>query len=183
MNYCTSLLKILSWSRCRCSVLVYRDPIQRKIQKISILPKSSWKLHFQIYHLIKKFNVLLVQMCHATLWLLHFHLLLLLKTETLLSNLEVIFLAFSSNFFYTQPDYTFLLQKDSYIAYFNILVFCFFLLQRDFNTFRKTFWWHHDTLIDIMSCHEKNMFWYRNIYNLYQYWFIDILWKKKLIGN
>ena len=183
MNYCTSLLKILFRYRCRCSVLVYRDTVQRKIEKISILAKSSWKLNFQIYHLIKKFNVLLVQMCHAMLWLLHFHLLLLLKTETLLSNLEVIFLAFSSNFFYTQPDYTFLLQKDSYIAYCNILVFCFFLLQRGFNTFHKTFWWHHDTLIDIMSCHEKNMFWYRNIYNLYQYRFIDILWKKKLIGN
>ena len=162
-------------------------PNTEKNSKISILPKSSWKLHFQTYHLIKKFNVLLVQMCHATLWLLHFHLLLLLKTETLLSNLEVIFLAFSSNFFYTQPDYTFLLQKDSYIAYCSILVFCFFLLQRDFNTFHKTFWWYlmsfWHTLNDIMSCPEKNNFWYLNIYNLYQYRFLDTLWEKKFIGN
>ena len=187
MNYCTSLLKILFQSRCRCSVLVYSDPMQRKIQKILVLEKSSGKLYFQIYHLIKKFNVLLFQMCHATLWLLHFHLLLLLKTETLLSNLEVIFLAFSSSFFYTQPDYTFYLQKDSYIAYCSILVFVFFLLQRDFNTFHKTFWsylvsfWH--TLNDIMSCHKKNIFWYLNIYNLYQYRFSDTLWKKKFNGN
>ena len=163
MNYCTSLLKILFQSRCRCSVLVYSDPMQRKIQKILVLEKSSGKLYFQIYHLIKKFNVLLFQMCHATLWLLHFHLLLLLKTETLLNNLEVFFLAFSSSFFYTQPDYTFYLQKDSYIAYCNILVFCFFLLQRDFNTFGKTFWWN---LVELLAQFK---------------WHNELSWKKYLL--
>ena len=163
MNYCTSLLKILFRSRFRCSAVRYHDTVQRKIEKISILAKSSWKLNFQVYHLIKNFNVLLVQMCQATLWLLHFHLLLLLKTETLLSNLEVIFLAFSSNFFYTQPDYTFLLQKDFYIAYCNILVFCCFLLQRDFNAFHKTFWWY---LVELLT-HFK--------------WHNELSWKKYLL--
>ena len=78
-------------------------------------------------------------MCHAALSLLHFHLLLLLKNERLLSNFEVIFLAFYSNFFYTQVEFVFHLQKDSYMAYCNILIFSSFLFQKDFNTFHKTF--------------------------------------------
>ena len=69
-------------------------PNQKKVHKILILERSSGKLYFPLHHLIQKFNVFF-QMCQSALRLLHSHLLLQLKTETLatlgLSHFRLIF--------------------------------------------------------------------------------------------
>ena len=71
--------------------------------------------------------------------LLHFPLLLQLKTETLLSHLAVIFLVFYNNLFYTQLAFVFYPLKDFYSVRCDILAFCFFLLhiRKDFDTIHE----------------------------------------------
>ena len=49
-----------------------------------------------------------------------------------------IFFVFNNIIFYTQLAFVFPLLRDFYGVNDHILAFCFYLLQKDFDTFRKT---------------------------------------------
>ena len=138
-------------------------PNWKNNSKNSILEKGSGKLHFPTHCLIYKFKVF--QSCHVTLGLLHFHLLLYLETETLLSDFAVIFLRYVIFFFYIQLAFAFHLQGDFCSVLDNVPTFCLFLLQKDFDTFRVHIndflkklmlleWWK------VFYIYLKNNFWY-----------------------
>ena len=60
--------------------------------------KNMGKLHFPLHCLIEKFKVLFYHMYYVALGLLDFYLLLWAETETLMSNLEVIFYCYINSF-------------------------------------------------------------------------------------
>ena len=65
-------------------MILGNSPSRKKVHKVLILQRSSGKLYFPLHHIIQKFNVFF-QMCQSALGLLYSHLLLQLKTETLVT--------------------------------------------------------------------------------------------------
>ena len=125
------------------------QPNRKKIQKISLSGKNSWKLHFPLHQLTENLFYFLLNVSGSPriaafsstltgeIWNLGCPRTAAFSSSLIAKKLEPFFLALFNHFFYTQLAFVFHFPKDSYNICNNILVFCFFLLQKDFDTFCK----------------------------------------------